>query len=95
MQNVIERCMVMIPRDVIDVEDLPPEIRDEESQFKSAVDLLPVELNLADTLDKIEAALIRRALVRSDFVQAHAADLLGISRSLMQYKLKKYNIIGH
>ena len=95
LQNVIERCMVMIPRDVIDVEDLPPEIRDEESQFKSAVDLLPVELNLADTLDKIEAALIRRALVRSDFVQAHAADLLGISRSLMQYKLKKYNIIGH
>ena len=70
-------------------------IRDEESQFKSAVDLLPVELNLADTLDKIEAALIRRALVRADFVQAHAADLLGISRSLMQYKLKKYNISGH
>ena len=95
LQNVIERCMVMIPRDVIDVEDLPPEIRDEESQFKSAVDLLPVELNLADTLDKIEAALIRRALVRADFVQAHAADLLGISRSLMQYKLKKYNISGH
>ena len=62
LQNVIERCMVMIPRDVIDVEDLPPEIRDEESQFKSAVDLLPVELNLADTLDKIEAALIRRAV---------------------------------
>ena len=87
--------MVMIPRDVIDVEDLPPEIRDEESQFKGAVDLLPVELNLADTLDKIEAALIRRALVRADFVQAHAADLLGISRSLMQYKLKKYNISGH
>ena len=52
-------------------------------------------LNLADTLDKIEAALIRRALVRADFVQAHAADLLGISRSLMQYKLKKYNISGH
>ena len=95
LQNVIERCMEMIPRDGIDVEDLPPEIRDEESQFKSAVDLLPVELNLADTLDKIEAALIRRALVRADFVQAHAADLLGISRSLMQYKLKKYNISGH
>ena len=40
LQNVIERCMVMIQRDVIDVDDLPPEIRDEESQFKSAVDLL-------------------------------------------------------
>lgn len=95
LQNVIERCMVMVPHSVIGVEDLPPEIRDEESQFKSAVDLLPVELNLADTLDRIEAALIRRALVRADFVQAHAAELLGISRSLMQYKLKKYNITGH
>ena len=95
LMNVIERCMVMVPRSVVGVDDLPSEIRDEESQFKSAVDLLPVELNLADTLDKIEAALIRRALVRADFVQAHAAELLGISRSLMQYKLKKYNISGH
>jgi len=95
LQNVIERCMVMVPQDTIGVENLPPEIRDEESQFKSAVDLLPVEMNLADTMDKIEAALIRRALVRADFVQAHAAELLGISRSLMQYKLKKYTISGH
>ncbi len=95
LQNVIERSIVMVPKAIIGVDDLPPEIRDEESQFKSAVDLLPVELNLADTLDRIEAALVRRALVRADFVQAHAAELLGISRSLMQYKLKKYNITGH
>ena len=95
LQNILEGCMVMVPGTVIDVDDLPPEIRGEESQFKSAVDLLPVELNLADTLDKIEAALIKRALVRAEFVQAHAAELLGISRSLMQYKLKKYNITGH
>ncbi|MBP3730509.1 MAG: sigma-54-dependent Fis family transcriptional regulator, partial [Mailhella sp.] len=83
LQNVLERCMVMVPGNIINVDDLPPEIRDEESQFKSAVDLLPVELNLADTLDKIEAALIKRALVRADFVQARAAELLGISSSLM------------
>ncbi|MBR5735094.1 MAG: sigma-54-dependent Fis family transcriptional regulator, partial [Desulfovibrionaceae bacterium] len=73
----------------------PPEIRDEEAQFKSAVDLLPVELDLADTLERIEAALIRRALVRADFIQTNASKLLGISKSLMQYKLKKYGITGH
>jgi two-component system NtrC family response regulator len=95
LQNILERCMVMVPGPLIDVEDLPPEIRGEESQFKSAVDLLPVELNLADTLDRIEAALIKRTLIRANFVQAHAAEMLGISRSLMQYKLKKYNITGH
>ena len=95
LQNVVERCLVLVPGEVITLEDLPAEIRDEEAQFKSAVDLLPVQLDLADTLERIEAALIRRALVRADFVQAKAAELLGISKSLMQYKLKKYSITGH
>ncbi|MFP4084657.1 MAG: sigma-54-dependent transcriptional regulator [Desulfonatronovibrio sp.] len=92
LENVVERCMVLAARDVIGVEDLPSEIKDEEAQFKSAVDLLPIKLELAGTLEKIEAALIRRALVKSNFVQVKAAELLNISKSLLQYKLKKYNI---
>ena len=56
---------------------------------------MPVQLDLADTLEKIEAALIRRALVRADLVQVKAAEYLGISKSLLQYKLKKYGITGH
>ncbi|MDL2272063.1 sigma-54 dependent transcriptional regulator [Desulfovibrio sp. OttesenSCG-928-I05] len=95
LENTVERCMVMVPGDRIDVQDLSPEIRDEETQLKSAVDLLPVELNLADTMDKLEAALVRRALARADFVQVKAAELLGISKSLLQYKLRKYGITGH
>ncbi len=95
LENVVESCMVLVPGVVIGEEDLPPEIRDEESQFKSAVDLLPVQLDLTDTLKKIEAAIIRRALVRADFVQAKAAEMLNISKSLLQYKLKKYRITGH
>ena len=95
LQNVVERCLVLVPGQVISVDNLPPEVRDEEAQFKSAVDLLPVELDLAGTLEKIEAALIRRALVRADLVQVKAADILGISKSLLQYKLKKYAITGH
>lgn len=95
LENVVESCMVLVPGNVIEEENLPAEIRDEESQFKSAVDLLPVQLDLADTLQKIEAALIRRALVRADLVQVKAAELLNISKSLLQYKLKKYGITGH
>ena len=95
LQNVVERCIVLVPGDSIGVDNLPPEVRDEEAQFKSAVDLLPVQLDLADTLEKIEAALIRRALVRAELVQVKAAEFLGISKSLLQYKLKKYAITGH
>ncbi len=95
LENVIERCMVLAVGENIGVEDLPPEIKDEEAQFKGAVDLLPTRLNLNDTLEKIEAALIRRAMARSDLVKVKAADLLGVSKSLLQYKLKKYKISGN
>ncbi len=94
LQNVIERCVVLAGSETIDAEDLPAEIKDEESQFKSAVDLLPTKLDLGVTLEKIEAAVIRRALVRSNFVQVKAAELLGVSKSLLQYKLKKYKLTG-
>jgi two-component system NtrC family response regulator len=92
LENVIERCVVLSSADTVGAEDLPPEIKDEESQFKSAVDLLPTKLDLSETLEKIEAAVIRRALVKADFIQVKAAELLNVSKSLLQYKLKKYNI---
>ena len=92
LQNVIERSVVLSPHTAIELDDLPAEVRDEETQLKSAVDLLPSEINLAETLEKIEAALIRRALVQTRFVKVKAAELLSISKSLLQYKLKKYGI---
>ncbi|MDR3357481.1 MAG: sigma-54 dependent transcriptional regulator [Desulfovibrio sp.] len=95
LENVVESCLVLRAEALVGVDALPPNIRDEEAQFKSAVDLLPVQLDLADTLEKIEAALIRRALVRAELVQVKAAECLGISKSLLQYKLRKYGITGH
>ena len=95
LENILERCFVMATGSTITVEDLPPEVLDDEAQLKNALDLLPVAMNLADTLDKLEAALIRRALARTEFVQVKAAELLGISKSLLQYKLRKYGITGH
>ena len=95
LENIVERCMVMAAGETVEATDLPPELRDEDTQLKNALDMLPVELNLADTLDRLEAALIRRALARAEFVQVKAAELLGVSKSLLQYKLRKYGITGH
>lgn len=95
LQNILERCVVLAQGEAIEATDLPAEIQDNETQLRNALDLLPVELNLAETLDTLEAAIVRRALVRADFVQVKAAELLGISKSLLQYKLKKYGITGH
>lgn len=92
LENIVERCIILSSKSEIGVEDLPAEIRDEDSQLKSAADLIPLQGNLAETLEKIEEALIKRALVKANFVQVKAAELLGISKSLLQYKIKKYKI---
>ena len=92
LENIIESAIVLTQSDMIGVADLPAELKDESRQFKSAVDMLPDNINLSEALEKIEAALIRRALVKSNFVQVKAAKMLGISKSLLQYKMKKYNI---
>ena len=52
----------------------------------------PPGLGLVDALETLEEAMLRKALEESRGVQSQAADLLGIKKNLMQYKLKKFNI---
>lgn len=93
--SALEQAYMQTTTTTIDTVALPGTIQNETARFSSAVDLLPISLNLADTLEKIEAQLIRRALVHANFVQSRAAALLGISKSRLQYKLMKYEITGH
>ncbi len=54
------------------------------------VDLLPEKGSLRSALQFVEGALIRRALQESGGIQAEAARKLGVSRSDLTYKLKRY-----
>ncbi len=53
---------------------------------------VPETVGLVEALEALEEALLRHALEISGGVQSQAADLLGIKKNLMQYKLKKFNI---
>jgi len=53
---------------------------------------IPAEAKLYETLAMIEKAMIERALKMADNVQAHAAALLGIGKSGLNQKIKKYNL---
>lgn len=91
LENVIERAVVLNNSGVITRDDLPGYlIRSEED-----IDVdkfIPHDAHLHETLEEIEEQLIRRALKKCDNVQTHAADLIGITKSLFQHKMKKYNI---
>jgi two-component system, NtrC family, response regulator len=91
LENVIERAVVLHSGGQITVEDLPAELTGAETQF-DVERFIPPDIPLQKALEEIEERLVRRALVRCGNVQAHAARSLGITKSLIQHKMKKYNI---
>ena len=92
LENVIERAVILCSHNTITADDLPANVAEApETEFN--IDLLvPSHIPLPEALEKIEELMIRRALNQSGYVQVRAAELLGITKSLLQYKLKKYQI---
>ena len=89
LQNTVAHAAIMATTEEIQPNDLPIELATVSGDWLSALDrILPDLVPLASTLKSIENHLIQRALSRCQGVQAKAAELLGISRSLLQYKLK-------
>jgi two-component system NtrC family response regulator len=84
LENIIERAVVLTRDDVIGSGDLPltaqePEIADRDR-----------ETNLTVAVEALERRMIRDALTRSEGVQTHAAELLGMGERGLRYKLVKY-----
>jgi DNA-binding NtrC family response regulator len=83
LENLIERAVVLTRDDVIASSDLPLTVQDREAEGDR-------ETNLTVAVEGLERRMIREALARSDGVQTHAAELLGISERALRYKLIKY-----
>ncbi|KPJ78508.1 MAG: Fis family transcriptional regulator [Deltaproteobacteria bacterium SG8_13] len=91
LENVIERLMILGSGSTITVSDLPKSIRSSVHNDLYIGDI-PANAKLYDTLAMVEKALIERALKVSGNVQSHAASLLGIGKSGLNQKIKKYNL---
>jgi two-component system NtrC family response regulator len=92
LENVIERAVVMSPGEIIQVSDLPKDFID-SAHSSLHMDGIPIDANLYDTLAQVEQNMILRALEKANYVQAHAADLLGIGKSGLNQKIKKYGLL--
>jgi two-component system NtrC family response regulator len=91
LQNILERGVLFCHGDTLRPEHLPESLHHGVGPVKE-VTVLELDRPLPELLDRIEADLIHRALVQARGVQAQAAEILGISRSNLQYKLKKYDL---
>lgn len=94
MENAIERAVALTDGDVIDQQDLPPQIGGVPLDDSPIPTLqLPEEgLNMAGTIAHIEQALIKQAMEKSSNVKARAATLLKINRTTLVEKIKRYGM---
>jgi two-component system NtrC family response regulator len=91
LENLIERLMIMSPGGVISPADLPKSFK-ETAHDDLYIESVPVDAKLYDTLTMIEKTMILRALKKTGYVQSRAAELLGIGKSGLNQKIKKYNL---
>jgi DNA-binding NtrC family response regulator len=99
LNNVIERAAVLAPDSRIEVDDLPEELRELESQADgetSAVRPIPSESPevrpYRDAVLEAKRAIIRRALEETDGHQTKAAELLGVRQPYLARLIKNLGV---
>jgi len=88
LRNIVERLVVTIPRQTISIEDLPPAL------ISSGRPDRTFTIKPGMSLAQVEAELIRQTLLNITSNRAEAALKLGISRRALQYKIKRYGLVG-
>ncbi len=87
MQNIIERCIILRKKTVIEPEDLHLLVHE-----SSAATLRPVIPDEGIALKDIEKSYIIKALEKAGQNRSEAARLLKIPRHVLLYRLEKYKI---
>lgn len=86
LENTIERLVVMSNGKIIESSDLPINLK-----LQTPKEFMQKE-SLKAGIEDIEKSSILDALEKSDWVQAKAAKMLGITPRQIGYKIKKYGI---
>ena len=90
LRNMVERLVIMAPRETIGAEDVPPPIRP-----KDVGEIAPAAgaRSLREARDNFERAFILAELRVHDWNMTRTAERLGIERSHLYRKLKAYGIV--
>lgn len=91
LENIIQRAIVLTKKDgVLTIDDIPEHIRSnrELGLFSFVNEIPPQGINL----EELEKNLIVKALDKSGGNQTQAANLLGLTRSALIYRMSKHRI---
>jgi DNA-binding NtrC family response regulator len=86
LRNLVERCVVTVPRATIGLQDLPPALLQTKATHHD------IAIRAGMTVAQVESELIRQTLLKITSNRTAAAQQLGISRRALQYKIVRYGI---
>ncbi len=92
LENVTESILALSSEEVISAQHLPSRLRLGQSNGDLAQDVLSGSIPFEQAERAFEKDLILQALKRTNFVQTKAAELLGISRRILKYKMDKLGL---
>jgi Response regulator containing CheY-like receiver, AAA-type ATPase, and DNA-binding domains len=87
LMNLIERMHLLKLNGALEVDDLPDSVL---QSGMSSKDDIALQGRLYDVIEKVEEKMITDALNRTGGNQSKAAELLGISRNALIYKMKRF-----
>lgn len=91
LENVIESLMALCPKELVEPKDLPSKFYRNRENGKHAP-VFEGSLRFEDAERIFETEMILKALRKTNYVQTKAAELLGISRRILKYKMDKLGI---
>jgi DNA-binding NtrC family response regulator len=93
MENIIEQAFIWSKgSDTITTEHLPTILKNDSRSSSLRDDTLAGRLSLEKAVMEFEREIILDALKRTDYVQTRAANLLGISRRMLKYRMDTLGI---
>jgi DNA-binding NtrC family response regulator len=93
MENIIEQAFIWSKgSDTITSEHLPTILKNDTRSSSLRDDTLAGRLSLEKAVMEFEREIILDALKRTNYVQTHAANLLGISRRMLKYRMDTLGI---
>ncbi len=88
LRNVCERLLILFNGKTIDLPNLPQEIRSNKVQTQESDGFTLPDTGIC--LEELEASMINQALNKAKGNQSRAAKLLGLTRSTLIYRMKKF-----
>jgi two-component system NtrC family response regulator len=92
LENVLERAVVLAEGTTITRDEIPADMYYLQEELEPDENALPETASLVERTDQLECDMIAAALDRFHWNKTKAAEHLGLKRTTLQYKIKKYGL---